>query len=341
MARTSFSTSDEQAVSLFARIAHKEAGKDTLFSGSTTFDPGGANAVSVKGAVHEKTDLTVNNGKSIQYNLRAHSTEGLEGVITNHKATLEGNAEKIVLYGDTVTPTVHRFGVDLGDRYSNSITKDSLTLEGQDQIKEKMAAVMETRAVNALTSSPTTIKYAGTATSVATLTTSTTLTLDDINNMAISARTGDGGNTFKISRAQVGSEQVYILLVTPEMFGDVTRTDEFKQLGYYVHKEDKSNPLLRGDDFFIYRGVLVRSYDRLTTLTNGGAGADVRYAKAVLLGKQGLLKANGARVPLNIEWKDGKWRSWAAWGWIGAYKKSVFDGKDFGSMGFYCSATAL
>lgn len=339
MAKTVFATNDPLT---------KEIWDADLFN-DIIADIALGNMLSEKGnnVVHVQSDLTKTRGDKITFGL----VSNLVGDGVEDDAVLEGNEEGLVPYNYTISLKQYRHGTREAGRLSRQrpmfsipdVSRERLKVWGSEKIDKLMFA--------ALLANPTKILYrdgvAGTpsgtsvaATAKAALTAANSkLTPEFISAIRTWAKTGGGGQTFRISPIKMEGGEYFVLFVNPAALYDLRINSTFQAAMKDAMERGKTNPLFKNSTA-VWDSVIIRESERVPLFTDGG-GASVAGCFASLVGMDALCWAWGERVGTVQEDFDYKNQMGWAWHMISRAGKPVFNSKDYASVSVCLAATNI
>jgi hypothetical protein len=153
-------------------------------------------------------------------------------------------------------------------------------------------------------------------------------------------KTGGDRTYVPVRPVKVSGKSYYVLLVHPDCMYDLKNDATFQQAMREAQIRGAENPLFK-DATAIWDGVVVHEHENCTIAADAGAGTDVPWGKAVIMGAQCLVWAWGSRAEVVSETFDYKREHGYAWKMICGTNKPVFNSLDYGSFGVYLSRTNI
>ncbi len=269
-----------------------------------------------------------------EFDYRTYTTEGEDHEI---------NSEGLTTFKDSMTLEQKIFS----HRDNGSLTRKrpafNLTREAMERLSRKLAELIDAASFAALQDILSTVKFGGSATSLATLTATDFLTPDlisDAKTFAIGQQTLLPGDQHSLGMVDFGGDEGYILVVSHDVFNDLKQDSDFHNRAVIAVKQMKGkNPIFDGGQLILHDGVLVMPHAKLFFASDGGAGANVKYARNLLLGKDSLAWAWGARPELISDMLNLKQERIDGYEMTYAVKKPVFNALDQGTMGVFTART--
>jgi len=163
------------------------------------------------------------------------------------------------------------------------------------------------------------------------------LTLNFISYLKTWALTGGNRTTTPLQPVMVNGKPHYVFITHPDCLYDLRSSTEFQQAMREADTRGKENNLFSGATA-IWDNVAIFGHENCAAATDGG-GASVPWAKGSLLGAQALCVAFGKRPEIVQKSFDYENEEGYSIGVVCGVKRSVYDGKDFGSVGVYLSRT--
>lgn len=300
---------------------------DVLFSeylGKIVYKP--FMSTGLESAILVKENLIKGSGDLVHAGLRS----GLDGAGVQGDSTLEGSEEEITFYDHTIRVTQERNAVLLAGNLSEKRAAFDLRNQAKDALAEWHAQLAEARiatqfnAINGVVygSASEGQKDAWLADNSDRVIFGALKSNNSSNDHSASLLNVDGSadklttslisvakrmaklSTPKIRPIKIeGGVEFYLMFVTPNAFRDLlgdtaiqnAQRDVFPRLG-------NNHPLLNGQSFVMWDGVMVVESERVLNLSGVGASS-IDVAGNVLLGAQSLVYAQGG-------YKDGMRMKW-------------------------------
>lgn len=353
MAQTTVGVGSPQAIKRWATALADDTEKQIYFS-RNGFIGKGANYI-----IDKKVDLESDEGDRIQFDL----SPNLQGEMVEGDDTVEGTEEQLRFHEDEVRIDQARKGTDAGGRMSRKRTLHDLRslaksktarfmaewfdelmmvyLSGTVDGANEDAKVKKSFAGNPIQAPDSAhMIYAGTATSKATLTETMTMSRDLIERLSAKPRMMAAVNpdVVKLEPIMIEGKKTYALVMNAwQTYSLRTEKGELSwgdiQKACTTH-EGKANPLIKGGQGML-AGVVLHEHENVRRFRDYGAGSNVLASRALFLGAQaGALaygQANGdSRFTWVEELKDAKNRVSIYAGVIAGFKKTRFNGYDYG-----------
>lgn len=299
----------------WAKQLWTEALKETYFN---KFTGEGENSI-----IQTKSELKKDAGDKITVPLLMN----LVGAGITGDNTLEGNEEALQFYDCAVEIDQIRHAVKLKGRFEEQKTQINLRTSAKNALKKWFSEKMEKMVVAALLTTPDTdhVIYAGSATSVATVTANDKFSADLISAAARKAKTA----VPKIRRPVVDGKEYYVMLVDPYQARDLKADTKWIEAQKFAQNRGDNNPIFTGM-LGIYDGVVIHEYEYLPREAKGASSAKVGYA--LLLGCQAGIRAVGKEAFWEEDTFDYHNQYGVATGAILGFKKSKFNNKDFATI---------
>ncbi|WP_373078584.1 N4-gp56 family major capsid protein [Zhongshania sp.] len=312
--------------------------------------------------IQRKTELESDAGDNISFDLSVQ----LRGKPTEGDRRLKGNEEQLKFYTDNVSIDQIRKSVSAGGRMSRKRTVHDLRSVGKERSSEYWSRYIDEmsfvylsgarginqdfiedvdwtgRANNALVAPDTDhILYAGSATSKATVAATDKMDRQLIERAATKAHMmqAKNPNTANMVPISINGEDHYVCLMSPFQEYDL-RTSEGSQAWLEIQKqaaaaEGRNNPIFRGGLGMI-NNVVLHSHRNSIRFNDYGAGTNLDAGRALFMGRQAGIIAYGTNGGMRFDWKE-EWEDFdnepvVASGTILGFKKSQFNGKDFGVL---------
>jgi len=295
--------------------------------------------------VQVQTDLTKSQGDQITFGL----VPNLSGDGVTSGQILEGNEEGLGSFDYSVILEQYRHGTRTKGKLDVQRAMFSIPDVSRNKLKIWGAEKIDKLLVAALLASPTKILYrdgvagvpsgtAVSATAKAALTAANSkITPNFISAIRVWAKTGGGGQTYRIRPVKIDGQEWYVLLVNPACMYDLRIDATFQQAQKDAMERGKNNPLFRGA-VAVWDNVIIHETERIPLFTDGG-GAAVKGAFGALMGAQALAWAWGERPNTVQEQFDYQNETGWAWEMMSKAGKPKFNSKDYGCVGVVFSAT--
>lgn len=222
-----------------------------------------------------------------------------------------GTEQDLSPYLDTLELTYYTKGIDVGyvaqEQYQITNLEEAAKKMSEKWVSHWIEGGVSgyTGLIDLLLTAPNTSFYGGTATSTATLADGDTLDIDDLTDIEAALDTGEsqaGTAGVKFTKADfLGYTDSYAMIANQHVYAGLKRSTDWKTI--------QANAQMRGDTNAFWNQmvrkhvvgkvgniVLIQS-DRLPTYSTGGAGSNVRYGAALILGSQAGLYGQGMTLP--------------------------------------------
>lgn len=342
MAKTSFATDNALVKKAWEEKLFRDSVKESYFS---KFQGSSSDMI-----CQTKEQLTKDQGDKITFGLRMR----LSGAGVTSGQILEGNEEKLTTYDNSVTLEQYRHAVRDDGALSRKRAMFSISEESRMALKDWMSEKVDQLCFDAIgvgsgtTSGGSKIFYKTSAGVLATGTDGTAksalttadskLTLNMLSFLKTWAKTGGNRQYIPIRPVKVKGKEYYVLLCHPDALYDLRADSNFQQAMREAEVRGSENPLFT-DSTAIWDGVVVHAHENCEIGANAGAGANVPYSRAKLLGAQAMVWAWGKRPEVVQKSFDYDNEEGYAIGMIAGVAKSVFNSLDYGSVGVYLSRT--
>lgn len=303
MSTTTFTSASALAIKVWARKAFNDAVKATMYGKLT--------GTSDRSIVQVKTELK-SEGDRVRFGLRALPTgEGVE-----EDETLEGNEEGLDFrYFDlNLGEKRHAIKVDLNLSAQRSMF--DVRQEAKDALNEWLEEYLDTTFFEYLTGisakpgkvskyhkaalggnallapSAARIVYGGAGvTSRAALTATDTMSLAVLDKVAERIKLA----TPTMRKASFGGKSLYVVILHPYQVNDIRSNAGTLQWGDIVKAGMMGGGAnsFEGETLGVYRDFLLLESTRAPTFSDGGAGGNVKGARALVLGAQAAVVAHG------------------------------------------------
>jgi len=309
--------------------------------------------------IQKKTELETDSGDRISFDLSVQ----LRGEATEGDARLEGKEESLKFYTDEVVIDQTRKAVSAGGKMTRKRTPHDLRKVAKDRASDYWARYMDEimfiylsgarginkdflfptdwagRAQNAIQAPDAGhMLYGGNATSKATLAAEDKMTRNVIERAKVlatmlQAQDPDAANMAPLT---IEGEEHYVLLMNPFQAHDLRTAAGSEWLDVQkaaAAAEGKSNPIFKGGLGMI-NNVVLHEHRNGIRFSDYGAGSNVEAGRALFMGRQAGVVAYGTPGGMRWTWeeelKDYGNEPTVASGAIFGFKKSRFNGKDFG-----------
>lgn len=350
--QTIIGVGDPKAIKRYSIGLSTDTEKQSYFAGR--FIGEGENNV-----IERKVDLEQDAGDRISFDLSMRlQGEGVDG-----DDNVEGTEENLTFYTDEVRIDQKRKGVDAGGRMSRKRTlhdlRDTAKARGSEWAAEwfdelifvylsgTLAGINEDRKVmREFAGNPIQAPdayhqvYAGAATSKATLTAADKMNRDLVERISVMPRMMNSlnPNVVKMSPINIEAGKHFVLLMSPfQAFDMRAQTGETSWAAVQkaaAAAEGRNNPLFKGS-LGMVNNVVLHEHENVRRFADYGAGSNVSAARALFMGRQAGVLAygeggTGTRFSWEEELKDAKNRVSFYIGTITGFKKTRFNGLDFG-----------
>lgn len=309
--------------------------------------------------IQRKTELETDSGDTISFDLSVQ----LRGEATEGDQRLEGKEENLRFYTDQVIIDQTRKAVSCGGRMSRKRQAHDLRMVAKNRASDYWARFCDEmmfiylsgarginkdflfpvgwngRAGNAIQAPDTGhMLYGGDATSKATLDAADVMTRAVIERAAVQAtmlqaQDPEAANMVPVS---IDGEEHYVLLMNPFQAHDLRNATGSEWLDVQkaaAAAEGRNNPIFKGGLGMI-KNVVLHEHRNGIRFSDYGAGSNVAAGRALLLGRQAGVVAYGTPGGMRWTWeeemKDYKNEPTVASGGVFGFKKTQFNGKDFG-----------
>ena len=309
--------------------------------------------------IQKKTELETDSGDRISFDLSVQ----LRGEATEGDARLEGKEESLKFYTDEVVIDQTRKAVSAGGKMTRKRTPHDLRKVAKDRASDYWARYMDEmmfiylsgarginkdflfptdwagRAQNAIQAPDAGhMLYGGDATSKATLAAEDKMTRNVIERAKVlatmlQAQDPDAANMAPLT---IEGEEHYVLLMNPFQAHDLRNaagSDWLDVQKAAAAAEGRNNPIFKGGLGMI-NNVVLHEHRNGIRFSDYGAGSNVEAGRALFMGRQAGVVAYGTPGGMRWTWeeelKDYGNEPTVASGAIFGFKKSRFNGKDFG-----------
>ena len=309
--------------------------------------------------IQRKTELESDAGDTISFDLSVQ----LRGEATEGDSRLEGKEENLKFYTDQVIIDQTRKAVSCGGKMSRKRVAHDLRTIAKDRSSDYWARFCDemmfvylsgARGINADFLFPTTwagraqnaiqapdaghLLYGGDATSKATVDATDTMTRAVIERAQVKAtmlqaQDPDAANMVPVS---IEGEDRYVCVMSPFQEYNLRTASGAEWLDIQkaaAAAEGKNNPIFKGGLGMI-NNVVLHTHRNAIRFSDYGAGGNVEAGRALFLGRQAGIVAYGTSGGMRWTWeeetKDYKNEPSVASGGIFGFKKTRFNGYDFG-----------
>jgi N4-gp56 family major capsid protein len=352
---TFIGVNDPQTVKKWATSMAVQIGKESWFTSKMAGE-----GMESRKPIQQIDDLESSAGDEVTYDLLMPMS--MEPRIGDE--TLDGHEQDMKYYTAELRIDQVRGGVNAGGRMSAKRTLRNLRQDAKRLMKDWWVRLMDelyfiylsgtvgnglsTRLVpstngifniNALSAPDTQHQlYGGTATSLASITTSDGMTLRLVDKAVAKAETmgADGSDELSMVKCNVDGENIYTMVMHTWQF-DAMKTSTTTGQWLDIQKaaaaaQGQKNPIFKGT-VGDYGGVIMHKHRNVIRRSDGGAGANLPVARALFLGAQAAVvsygdNGGGARYKWTEEVKDhGNQVAIGSYAIMGI-KKSTYSSKD-------------
>lgn len=329
MGQTTIGTSNAQTKKVFAGALFNDAIFGSYWG--STFMAAGSKNRTPNTPMQLVTDLEKDDGDTVNYDLYVQ----LKGRPTLEDDNLEGNAEALRSYSDSITVTQVRHAVDAGGRMTRKRTVNDLRMIAKEKLQDWWSRLFDeisfmhlagARGVNDDFIEPTTftgyagnsltapdsshIVYGGSATSKATITNTDGMSLAVLDKVITKANTMGGGVTDiqRVVPLKMGNREYFVIVMhdfQEHALRIATGTGGWLdiQKSLATNLGNKS-PIVTGA-LGEYRGAILHKHNKVVKFSDYGAGANLAAARASLMGRQALVAAFGSPGEgLRFAWEE-------------------------------------
>lgn len=312
--------------------------------------------------IQRKTELEGSEGDLISFDLSVQ----MRNEPTYGDARLEGKEESLKFFTDQVRIDQVRHAASAGGKMTRKRTSHNLRTIARDRLGNYFARLHDelffmylsgARGINEdfihkdlayagfagnAFSAPDAahLLYGGAATSKASLAATDIMTTDVIERADVKANMmqAQDPTTANMVPVSIGSEDHYVCVMTKFQEHDMRTASGSKWLDIQkaaAAAEGRKNPIFVGGLGMI-KDTVLHSHRNVIRFSDYGAGANVKAARALFMGRQAGVVAYGTTGGLRYNWeecqKDYNNEPSVASGFIGGMKKTTFNGKDFGVL---------
>lgn len=318
--------------------------------------------------IQRKTELESDSGDRVSFDLSVQ----LRGEATEGDARLEGKEENQKYYTDEVIIDQVRHAVSAGGAMTRKRTNLNLRGNARRLLSDYWARFNDEmmfiylsgarginrdflfgldwagRAGNSLQAPDAGhLLYGGAATSKATLTANDKMTRAVIEKAQVKAtmlqaQDPENANMVPVS---IDGEEHYVIVMNPFQAHDLRTASGSEWLDIQkaaAAAEGKNNPIFKGGLGMI-KNVVLHEHRNSIRFSDYGAGSNVNAGRALFLGRQAGVVAYGTSGGMRWDWKeetkDYGNEPTVASGAIFGFKKSRFNGRDFGVLSIDTAAT--
>ena len=309
--------------------------------------------------IQRKTELESDAGDRISFDLSVQ----LRGEPTEGDTRLEGREENLKFYTDEVVIDQVRKAVSCGGRMSRKRLAHDLRRVAKDRASDYWARYCDEmmfiylsgarginrdflfptdwqgRAQNAIQAPDAGhILYGGDATSKATLDANDKMSRVVIERAQVQATMlqAQDPDAANMAPVMIDGEEHYVLVMSPFQEYDLRTSEGSGWIDIQkaaAAAEGKSNPIFKGGLGMI-NNVVLHSHRNAIRFSDYGAGSNVAASRAIFLGRQAGVVAYGTTGGMRWSWqeelKDYENEPTVASGAIFGFKKTRFNGRDFG-----------
>lgn len=316
MADTEFLTGAAETVKRWAAALWQESVREIEWGKFMGEDP---NSI-----IQVKRDLEGQPGDNLTFTLRRR----MAGAGVTGDDVLEGNEEQLNYFSDTITLEQTRAAVRLKGRLSERRTAFNQRTDAKDALKTWLAELIDDDIFTQFDTAPAATRtlFGGTATSTATIDSTSTITIAKLEQAKARAQKAAP----KIWPTRTDEGQYFVAVLHTDVLYDLQQTatwlDDTQEAG---PRDYKSNDLFTGRAG-VRRGIVIHAHEKIPISTTYGSAADQPGASNFFLGRQAGLFGWGAKP----EWWEKEFdygnRVGFAIGAIWDFTKAVFDGVDHG-----------
>lgn len=241
-------------------------------------------------------DLTKGGGETIRFFMNKRLTgDGVTG-----DSILLGNEEQLNYDYFEVTLDQLRHAVAIGGALAEQRSVASMRVDAKNRLKTWMAEKLDAKIFTALSSgTPTYTVYAGDATSVGTLSSTSTMELGVIGKARSIARLN------RIKGIRVMGKMTFVMIMHIEQAYDLqnnTNDSKWQDIQAAANVRGDKNPIFNGA-LGMYLGVILYEHENVSQADTGGVGGNVHYSMALFLGAGACVRAYGGFKDTNKQVK--------------------------------------
>ncbi len=285
--------------------------------------------------INVKTDLEKSKGDKITFGIRMR----LAGAGVTSGQTLEGNEESLVTHDYSISLERYRHAVRDNGELDRQRPIYDMDMQSRNALVDWGSEKIDQLCMDALVDSPTKINY-GDGNSTGTITTAGLITPALIMNMKIGAKTGWNRTQTPLRPIRHDGKLWYILLVHPDVMGDLKKDSTYAQARREALERSKQNPIF-SDAYAIWDNVVIHEHENVPIVTDWGSGSNVPGAKNMFMGAQALCWAWGKRpsvVGKNFDYDEEHGFAWRITAKCG---KPKFNSLDYGVAALYTARTKV
>lgn len=231
-------------------------------------------------------DLSKGGGETIRFFMNKRLTgSGVTG-----DSVLLGNEEQLNYDYFEVTLDQLRNAVSIGGALAEQRSIANMRVDAKNRLRTWMAEKLDAKLFTALSAgTPTYTVYAGDATSVGTLSSTSTMDLSVIGKARSIARLN------RIKGVTINGKQTFAFIMHIEQAYDLqNNTDDSKwqDIQAAANVRGEKNPIFNGA-LGMYLGVVLYEHENVSQADTGGSGGDLHYSMALFLGAGAAVRAYG------------------------------------------------
>lgn len=272
--------------------------------------------------IQVKRDLEGQPGDTLTFTL----LRKLQGAGVSGDSVLEGNEEQMNHYSDDVTLDQRRNAIRLKGKLSERRTAFDQRTSAKNVLKTWLAETIDDDIFTQFDTNPTQVVFGSGATSTATITSASTITLALIDQAVAKAKK----SAPKIWPVRVEARDYYVVCMHSDVEYDLRQSNAWQNFQQNAGPRDYGDNAIFAGGMSVYGGAVLHSHVKIPIATTWGAAADQTGASNFFLGRQAGLFAWGARP----EWWEKEFdynnRVGFAIGAIWDFTKAVFNAQDNG-----------
>jgi len=263
--------------------------------------------------------------------------------------TMTGNEQSLDSFTDSVELKRRRMAVAYEGGLSEQRVVFEISDESERALKEAFAGMLDQWYFTELyKGTPSKIFLINEPASVPTttgaipsgLTATMLLTPKAISYIKTGALTGWNRTQEPFKPIMIKGKPHMVLLTHPDALFDLKQNSQYEQYLREAERRGPENPLFEGS-IAIIDGVVIHESDRCFISKKGGVGGNVPYVKALLLGQNALVKADGKREEIKMETRDYDEITGYCARIIRGVKRTTFDSKDWACAQILMARTAV